>query len=233
MTYLSLDEIRKLKRRWQGMRERCSDEKHKSFEYYGGRGIAVTPEWGDWRAFFDWCIESGFQPELKLERVNNDLGYSPENCKWATHRENCNNQSRTVRDEDGTAVTLAIHNKGSAVSRKTVYRRVKAGIPLDKAMSDKAYSTPGLVGSRKSKRKAKPAMRAKTAGRVRASSHDTTKKQSPSATLISAFGDKKTISEWASDSRCVIGESALGQRLRKHGWDAESAITTPKRGKRT
>lgn len=65
-----------------GMKYRCYNEKHTSFESYGARGIGVCDEWrNDYKAFYDWCISNGWKKELLLDRRNNDEGYSPDNCR--------------------------------------------------------------------------------------------------------------------------------------------------------
>jgi hypothetical protein len=64
---------------------------HKSFHYYGGRRITVCERW---HRFENFLTDMGFKPapKMTLERVNNELGYSPENCKWATWKEQAKNK---------------------------------------------------------------------------------------------------------------------------------------------
>lgn len=87
---------------WRDMRRRCYNEKCKSFLYYGGRGITVCEEWkNDFDAFF---LDMGRKPEgLTIERVNNDQGYNPSNCIWATYSEQNYNKrdSRKMLGECG------------------------------------------------------------------------------------------------------------------------------------
>ena len=79
-----------LYQRWQGMKARCTYEKHKDWEHYGGRGITVCDEWQDFGAFRDWAGEDW--RGLTLDRIDNDKGYSPDNCKWSTPSEQCVNR---------------------------------------------------------------------------------------------------------------------------------------------
>lgn len=70
---------------WISARQRCRNPKIKNFKNYGGRGITVCERWD---SFANFLADMGpCPPGLTLERVNNALGYSPENCKWATRKE--------------------------------------------------------------------------------------------------------------------------------------------------
>lgn len=74
---------------WVGMKARCSS-RSPDFEYYGARGITICERWND---FANFLADMGEVPAgMTLERVNNDLGYSPANCKWATRAEQSRNR---------------------------------------------------------------------------------------------------------------------------------------------
>lgn len=82
-------------RSWLHMRERCTDPNDKRWAHYGGRGITYCDRW---ESFDNFLADMGEPPEGKtLERKNNNLGYSPENCIWATHLEQSRNRSNSVR----------------------------------------------------------------------------------------------------------------------------------------
>ncbi len=75
---------------WRGMIRRCSNPKDSNYKNYGGRGISVCERW---KTFQNFYVDMGERPEgMSLERINNDAGYSPENCKWATWKEQQNNK---------------------------------------------------------------------------------------------------------------------------------------------
>jgi hypothetical protein len=79
------------------MAGRCEDPKHPSYDNYGARGITVCEEWRrDPRCFQEWAIANGYEEGLSIDRINNDLGYFPENCRWATSWEQAQNRRTTV-----------------------------------------------------------------------------------------------------------------------------------------
>ena len=83
--------------RREGMIERCNNSNHSAYKQYGARGIYVCQEWLDSpQAFVDWAFANGFSPELQIDRIDNNKGYSPDNCRWVTARDNIRNRSNSV-----------------------------------------------------------------------------------------------------------------------------------------
>ncbi len=75
------------------MKKRCYNPAYKIYKDYGGRGITVCAEWlHDFVAFRDWALSHGYQDDLTIDRIDNDKGYSPDNCHWATMKEQRVNQ---------------------------------------------------------------------------------------------------------------------------------------------
>jgi len=74
-------------RAWRGMLNRCLNEKAKCHRHYGGRGIKVCTRWAD--SFINFFADMGKRPSSQhsLDRINNDYHYCPENCRWATTKE--------------------------------------------------------------------------------------------------------------------------------------------------
>ena len=81
---------------WAAMIQRCTNPNAKSYAHYGGRGITVCPEW---RASFSHFLKDmGDRPAgASLDRIDNDAGYAPDNCRWATRSEQQLNIRATYR----------------------------------------------------------------------------------------------------------------------------------------
>jgi hypothetical protein len=75
------------------MKRRCRPDNRKAHVYHD-RGIEVCREWLDsFESFLNWAVSTGFDPKLTLDRIDNDKGYTPDNCRWATYLE----QNRNLR----------------------------------------------------------------------------------------------------------------------------------------
>jgi len=86
------DSYSRLYKIWIGMKERCQNPNSTSYVNYGGRGISICEEWSSYENFKSWSEKSGYQDGLSIDRINNDLGYEPQNCRWATKEEQGQNR---------------------------------------------------------------------------------------------------------------------------------------------
>jgi len=123
---------------WSDMKRRCLNCKRNAFERYGGRGIAVDPDWMSYDAFAVWAYQSGYSETLSLDRVDNDGPYSPQNCRWATKKKQANNKSNNVTFECGKErLTLAQWAERKNISYTTLYGRVfRLGWPIERALTE-------------------------------------------------------------------------------------------------
>jgi hypothetical protein len=81
---------------WQGIRRRCYEKNAINYHNYGGRGIGVCNEWRyNFENFYNWAIDNNWNKKLQVDRINNDLGYSPSNCQIVTNYENSQNKRTT------------------------------------------------------------------------------------------------------------------------------------------
>jgi hypothetical protein len=77
--------------RWNGMKCRVNDIKKRNS--YLDKNITVCDEWKhNFLSFYDWAISNGFKENLEIDRINNNGNYCPENCRWISHIEHCNNK---------------------------------------------------------------------------------------------------------------------------------------------
>ena len=114
-------------RRWSDMRYRCSNPRHAQYADYGGRGITVCDRWQEFAAFYEDMYPT-FKPGMHIDRINNNAGYSPENCRWATAKQNARNTRRNkwVETPDGLMV-LAEAAEKYGIRPDTLWHRVQNG----------------------------------------------------------------------------------------------------------
>lgn len=114
---------------WQGMKGRCYNPNDTRYDRYGGRGITVCDEWRyDFVVFCDWAMQNGYADNLTIDRIDNDKGYSPDNCRWADTETQCRNRSSNVNITIGKSTrTLTEWCEIFEMDYKTVYARYKRG----------------------------------------------------------------------------------------------------------
>lgn len=128
---------------YRSMMDRCYRETAKNYQYYGGRGIEVCDEWHDIINFEKWTLENGYKKGLSLERINANGNYCPENCKWATMKEQANNRRNTIYlDYNGETHSLSEWAELLDINQSTLRNRIFRGWPVEKALGRKNYYKP-------------------------------------------------------------------------------------------
>lgn len=114
---------------WCSMRHRCLNPEDKSYPRYGGRGITVCNDWNsDYALFKNWALAHGYKHGLSLDRIDNDGGYSPENCRWANIKTQNNNKRNTIKiTHNGETKSLGEWSETLGIKYDTVYSRYMRG----------------------------------------------------------------------------------------------------------
>jgi hypothetical protein len=123
-----------LHKAWMRMNKRCNNPNYESYHRYGGRGIRVCERWESFENFYA-DMKDSYRPELSLERKNNNLDYSPENCKWATKKEQANNRhTNRIVLLKGVPMTLAQLSEKYGIGRTTIAARLDRGLDVEDAI---------------------------------------------------------------------------------------------------
>lgn len=125
---------------WASMLARCRNPKDRSYRHYGGRGITVCERW---YVFENFLQDMGERPAgLSIDRIDNDKGYSPENCRWANAFQQVNNRRNTKRfTYKGKTQGLSEWAREIGIDRKTLESRIKSGIELPELFERKHGNT--------------------------------------------------------------------------------------------
>lgn len=122
----------KLYRVWAAMISRCYNRNSSGFEHYGGRGIGVCDRWFEFENFYR---DMGNPlPKQTLERIDNDADYSPDNCRWATMREQARNRRSThYLTIDNLSLSIAEWASRTGIKPSIISERVRRGWPHKEA----------------------------------------------------------------------------------------------------
>lgn len=111
---------------WQSMKDRVLNTRHIRHAEYGGLGIEIQDSWHNFAGFL---ADMGVRPDgATLDRVDSDGDYSVENCRWATHQQQANNRSNTVRfTHQGVTKSLEEWATITGIYPETLRKRWLAG----------------------------------------------------------------------------------------------------------
>lgn len=125
---------------WIAMKQRCFNKDNPSYRNYGGRGITVCDRWCGEGGYDRFIEDMGECPSgMSLERVDNNRGYSPENCCWADRKsQQRNRRVNNCFTIDGVTRCLTEWAEIYAINKETVRKRLRLGWDIEKALSVKA-----------------------------------------------------------------------------------------------
>ncbi len=121
-------------RTWVRMRWRCTNPNCDSYPHYGGRGIRICERWS---VFENFLADVGNAPSKthSIDRIDVNGNYCPENCRWATPMEQCNNRrSSRFLTHDGQTKTVTEWARYLGVDKGTIFARLRLGWSVDKAL---------------------------------------------------------------------------------------------------
>lgn len=122
---------------WKDMKQRCYNTNNLSYKEWGGRGILICDEWlYDFMTFYDWSMNNGYKDNLTIDRIDNNKGYSPSNCRWT----NAKTQSRNKRNNINITINGEVHCltdwcKILNLNHKTVSTRLSRGWSIARALN--------------------------------------------------------------------------------------------------
>jgi len=129
---------------WHDMMRRCHNPKHRRFKDWGGRGIAVCPEWHNFENFRKWALTSDYREGLLIDRIDNDGDYESGNCRWCTMKEQGNNRrNNKILTHAGRTMTQTQWADCLGMNPMTLSYRLRIGWSVRRAIEtpvDKRYS---------------------------------------------------------------------------------------------
>ena len=129
---------------WERIKARCNNPNAVGYKNYGGRGIKLCARWNEFENFF---ADMGERPKgLSIERKDNDKGYSPENCKWVTQKEQCRNKrnNRIIKGK-----SIAEWSEILNLPYNILYYRISSGWDWEKIKNTHHHPPLNLNKSRK------------------------------------------------------------------------------------
>lgn len=123
----------KVYRAWEALRNRCENPNNRAYADYGGRGITVCERWSKFANFLHDMGEP--LPGQSIDRIDNDKGYGPENCRWASRKEqNRNKRSLHLITAGGRTQLLSQWAEELGVTHRAILGRIKTGWSEEEAV---------------------------------------------------------------------------------------------------
>lgn len=110
------EELDRLRRIHSGMMQRCYNSNSSGYRHYGGRGICICEDWHDREVFIEWALNNGYRNDLSIDRIDVNGNYEPSNCRWATAKEQANNQRPRKKNIKRKLKTICLDGVDKPVS---------------------------------------------------------------------------------------------------------------------
>lgn len=124
---------------WRNAKTRCNNSHSPQYRNYGARGISFYEPWRDnFDIFASWAFDNGYSDNLELDRIDNEKGYSPDNCRWVTRTVNASNKrTNHLINFHGITHTIAEWSRITGVPAATIRSRLNKGLSIEEALSRK------------------------------------------------------------------------------------------------
>ncbi len=123
---------------WNSMKQRCSNPKAISYQYYGAKGVTVCREWESFEGFCAWAMSAGYDESLTIDRIDRSGNYEPANCRWATNKEQQNNTSyNRLLTHDGKTHNITQWSEITGIPRMVLFNRLRRGWDTEKILTTK------------------------------------------------------------------------------------------------
>ena len=116
--------------------DRCYNNKDINYKNYGGRGITVCYEWkNNFQEFYNWAIVNGYNENLTIDRIDVNGNYEPNNCRWATMKEQQNNRNNNRKlCYKGKIKTITQWAEYCGLTYRNLFYRLNSGYSIEQAI---------------------------------------------------------------------------------------------------
>ena len=130
---------------WNGMIGRCTHKSYPSYKHYGKNGVSVCDQWKEYESFKKWALENGYDDNLLIDRIDNGKGYSPDNCRFVTAKQQQNNKTNNhVLTFKGQRKTVCEWAEILNVNPQALFSRLKRGWTIERTLSEPIHLKGGV-----------------------------------------------------------------------------------------